>query len=100
MYAVGKFEVHSNKEYGLGRPDIVLIPQNKNNTAYVFEFKWDSTKGKKTLEELVELAKKQVEEKKYIDGVKKAHNVNEVVSICVGFKGKELNIAFGGDFNP
>ncbi|MDQ2087743.1 PD-(D/E)XK nuclease domain-containing protein [Herbivorax sp. ANBcel31] len=85
------FNVYSNREFGLGRPDIVLIPKSKERTAYILEFKWDSTKGKKTLEYLVETAKKQVEEKKYIEGVKAVFEGNIKV-ICVGFKGKEVEL--------
>jgi hypothetical protein len=47
--------VDSNKEYGLGRPDIVIIPKDINKTVYVFEFKWESTKGPKSLENLVQV---------------------------------------------
>jgi hypothetical protein len=92
MFATNRYFVYSNKEYGLGRPDIVMIPRNKKDTAYVFEFKWDSTKGKKTLDTLVQMAMDQIKDKKYKDGLKKTHEVSDVVCIGVGFKGKELKM--------
>ena len=35
----GKYTVDSNKEYGLGRYDIILIPKDKSKPSYIFEFK-------------------------------------------------------------
>jgi hypothetical protein len=92
MYGIKYYQVLSNKDYGYGSTDIVLIPKNKGKTAYVFEFKWSSTKSSKTLENLVELGKKQILEKSYIEGLKSAHEVDNVVAIVVGFKGKLLKI--------
>ncbi len=91
-FALDKYQVYSNKEYGLGRPDLALIPRDKkqNPTAYLFEFKWDSTKGKKSLEELAQAALQQIEEKKYREGLIAAEGLTEVVALGVGFKGKEL----------
>ncbi len=87
-----RFIVESNKEYGLGRPDIVIIPRDKAKTAYVFEFKWDSTKGSKTLEDLSNEALGQIKEKKYKEGVEKVHGHKNIVCIGMGFKGKELKM--------
>jgi hypothetical protein len=87
-----EFIVESNKEYGLGRPDIVIIPKDTEKTAYVFEFKWDSVKGSKTLDMLANEAVTQIEEKKYKEGVYKVHGHENIVCIGIGFKGKELKI--------
>jgi len=84
--------VESNKEYGLGRPDIVIIPKDTEKTAYVFEFKWDSTKGLKSLESLANEALNQIKIKKYDEGVKKIHGHKKVKCIGIGFKGKELKM--------
>ena len=92
MYGVRYYEVYSNREYGYGRPDIVLIPKDKSKTAHVFEFKWSSTKSSKTLEGLMREAKTQIAEKNYASGVKSVHTVEKVVSIAVGFKGKALKL--------
>lgn len=87
-----EFIVESNKEYGLGRPDIVIIPKDAEKTAYVFEFKWDSIKGSKTLDMLANEAVTQIEEKKYKEGVYKVHGYENIVCIGIGFKGKELKM--------
>jgi hypothetical protein len=34
-----KYISHSNKETGLGRADLILEPLDKEDTAYIFEFK-------------------------------------------------------------
>jgi hypothetical protein len=44
---------------------------------------------------LVELAKKQVIDKKYVEGIQKVHGMDNVVAICVGFKGKEILMEIG-----
>jgi hypothetical protein len=92
MLASNEYQVMSNREYGLGRPDIVLLPIDVNRTAYVFEFKWDSTKSKITLEILSQTAIKQMEAMKYIEGIKLAHGLSDVVGIGIGFKGKALKM--------
>ena len=94
MFAINKYDVYSNREIGLGRPDIVLIPKDNKKTAYVFEFKWDSTKGKKTLEELVTIANEQIEKNKYIEGVKAIRGTANIKAICFGFKGKEVLLKY------
>ncbi len=90
------YTVESNKEYGLGRPDIVIIPRDKTKTAYIFEFKWESTRGSKSLDVLTEEAIKQIREKKYEEGIKLIHENKKVVCIGVGFKGKELKMLKNG----
>ena len=84
--------VDSNREYGLGRADIVVIPKDVRKPAYVFEFKWESTRGSKTLESLCEDALTQMEEKKYLEGVRQKHGNVEVIGLAVGTKGKEIEI--------
>jgi len=86
--------VDSNKEYGLGRPDIVIIPKDINKTAYVFEFKWESTKGPKSLENLAQEAMNQIRDKKYQEDVKIKHGHKKVTCIGIGFKGKELKMLY------
>jgi len=87
-----EFIVESNKEYGLGRPDIVIIPKDIEKTAYVFEFKWESIKGSKTLDVLANEAVNQIKVKKYKEGVNKVHGHENIACIGIGFKGKELKM--------
>ena len=111
IYANKYYEIHSNREYGSSAlfqnettsdlisvasttcsPDIVLIPKDKTNLAYVFEFKWASTQSKKTLESLLKLASDQIKEKKYVEGIRSIHDVSKITTVAVGFKGKEIDI--------
>jgi hypothetical protein len=84
--------VDSNKEYGLGRPDLVIIPYDNKKTAYIFEFKWESTKGSKSIETLTSEAVNQIISKKYKEGLKVKYGHNKIECIGIGFKGKEIKM--------
>jgi hypothetical protein len=90
MYAVEYYEVKSNREYGSGRPDLVLIPRDKKYPAYVFELKYATTKSTDTTDSLIERAKKQIVEKKYVEGLQATYNIEHVTAIAVAFKGKDV----------
>ncbi len=62
------YEIRSNRESGFGRYDVMLIPkkiQQNKYPAVILEFKVRNPRKEKTLEETVEVALKQIEEKKY-----------------------------------
>lgn len=86
-----EYYIGSNREYGLGRPDIVMIPKDKSQKAYIIEFKNEYTSSKKTAEDAAREAIRQIEEKKYEAGVKNT-GVKEVMKIGLGFKGKEMKV--------
>jgi hypothetical protein len=88
------YYVLSNREFGEERPDIVIMPKDKNKKAYILEFKNEYTTSERTAEEVAKEALKQIEENKYDIGVMHS-GVKEVVRIGLGFKGKELKLAFG-----
>jgi hypothetical protein len=90
MFTSEHYEVYSNKEFGEGRPDIVLIPKDRTRPAYVFELKWDTTKGPKTIPNLLKLAQNQVKEKKYVEGIQKLTHLEKVIPILIAFKGKKI----------
>jgi len=91
------YKVESNCEYGLGRPDIVIVPNDKTKIAYIFEFKWASTKSKSTLDTLVKDAVKQIKDNKYKEGLQLVHGHENIQCIGIGFKGKEIKMeAVGG----
>ena len=58
------YEVHSNRESGYGRYDVILIPRNLDRDAMILEFKVKETE-EKTLQETVQKALAQIEIKKY-----------------------------------
>ena len=60
-----RYVLTSNRESGLGRYDIMLEPKNKDDNAYIIEFKVRKSKKETTLEDTVAAALAQIEEKKY-----------------------------------
>ncbi len=57
--------VTSNRESGLGRYDVVMEPVDKNENAYVFEFKVFTPGREKTLEDTLKAAHTQIQRKNY-----------------------------------
>ena len=39
VHLTGEYQVESNREYGEGRPDMLILPLDKKGTAFVFAFK-------------------------------------------------------------
>ena len=88
---VDEYYLASNQEFGLGRPDLVLIPRDKNKKAFILEFKNVLTSHKKTGVEAAQDALAQIKENQYEKGVKKT-GVKQVIKIGLGFKGKEAAV--------
>lgn len=81
-----RYQVRSNRESGLGRFDIMLIPRVKAIPAFIYEFKY--TKDEKVdLNVLAEEALKQIDDKKY-DAELSSFGVDNVVKIGIAFRGK------------
>jgi hypothetical protein len=86
------YEVKSNKESGLGRYDILLIPRKKNQTGQtgiVIEFK--VVRKGETLESAAAKALMQVSERKYIQELQD-RQVNSIIAYGIAFEGKQLFI--------
>ena len=67
LYGIPGYTVQSNREEGIGRPDIVLYPNRPKNPAIIFEIKV-SKKFNEMADGLNE-AYKQIRDKKYEEGV-------------------------------
>lgn len=82
-----QYQIKSNRESGLGRFNIQLIPLAKKIPGFIFEFKY--TKDPHIdLESLADSALKQIEEKKYDTELLDAQ-VHSIVKIGIAFCGKK-----------
>ncbi|MEM9220528.1 MAG: PD-(D/E)XK nuclease domain-containing protein [Cyanobacteria bacterium P01_F01_bin.150] len=86
-----KYVIESNREYGLGRPDLVVLPMDKRRTAFIFEFKAVKTTDVETPEAAAQDAIKQCDRNKYAMGLN-AKGYKNFQVIGIGFKGKELKM--------
>ena len=81
-----RYKIRSNRESGLGRFDIQLMPLTKGMPGFIFEFK--HTKDEHTdLSALADNALQQIEAKKY-DTELRDNGVNSIIRIGIAFRGK------------
>ena len=85
------YYVNSNRESGIGRYDIMLEPKDKNGNSFIMEFKVYKEDKEKTIEETIENAKKQIEEKGYEQNLRERGFTN-ITKMVYAFKGKEVKM--------
>lgn len=87
------YSIHSNRESGLGRYDVLLIPKNVHTSkGVVLEFKYA-----KPNQDVVQVAKdalEQINEKQYITELKNHNNIKSVLKIGIAFSGKLTRSAY------
>ena len=91
LYLDSQYYVTSNKESGLGRYDVTIEPKNKNNKAYVLEFK--VTKNEEDLEKEAKQAIEQIISKKY-DVSLKERGIKDIIILGVAFCGKLVKVSY------
>ncbi len=98
IFLIGIFIILSNdyirlseRETGTGRADLILEPKNKENPAYIFEFK--VAENKKELENYAVEGFYQIKEKKY-DVELKNKGINEIIYVGLAFYRKELKMKY------
>ena len=89
----GRYEVTSNRESGFGRYDVMLSPNDLKDDAIILEFKVHDSEEESSMDETVQSALKQIEEKKYEQtllarGVSK----EKIRKYGFAFRGKEVKI--------
>ncbi len=88
-----RYKIRSNRESGLGRFDIQLMPLTKGMPGFIFEFK--HTKDEHTdLSALADSALQQIEAKKY-DTELRDNGVNSIISIGIAFRRKSAVVRRG-----
>ena len=94
-YLGSAYAVDSNREYGKGRSDIVVVRKGSDpaqaEEAFVFEFKQGNTAADTSLEALAQAAYAQAVEG-YLDGVREKWHPKELLVLGIGFRGKELSL--------
>ncbi len=86
-----QYEVKSNRESGLGRYDVLLIPKDLKALGLIMEFKKVGRSEKADLKTAVESALKQIEEKKYAKELID-RGIRRILYLGFAFKGKTVLI--------
>ena len=88
-----RYVVHSNRESGYGRYDVMLIPQKKQDPAMILEFKVHDQEAEESLSDTVAEALKQIREKQY-DAELIAHGIEKsrIHHYGFAFEGKKVLI--------
>ena len=88
-----EYMITSNRESGFGRYDVMMEPRDKNKKAVIMEFKVHNPRREASLEETVEAAHAQIEEKKYeavlLD---KGFDREQIYKYGFAFEGKKVLI--------
>lgn len=93
LLAIGEsnYDIRSNRESGLGRYDIQLIPKKSALPGIIIEVKAADNDAGVELSKLAQTALKQIDEKKY-DTELCAQGVNDIIKYGVAFQGKTVEI--------
>lgn len=87
IFLSDQYQVKSNRESGLGRYDIMLIPKDITKLGIVIEFK--KTAPKETLEMAAQRALEQIKEKQYALELKNC-GIKYIKLIGIAFEGKNI----------
>lgn len=82
-----RYYIRSNRESGLGRFDIMLVPRVKSIPGFIYEFKFTRDENA-DLEALADNALQQIEDKKYDTELLNA-NITAIRKIGIAFRGKQ-----------
>ena len=89
----GKYRITSNRESGFGRYDVIMEPLEENLDAIVMEFKVQNTAKEKSLEQTVQNALRQIEEKQYdIELLSRGITKERIRHYGFAFRGKKVLI--------
>lgn len=84
-----RYYIHSNREGGRGRYDLVVEPMDKSKNGLVIEFK--VAKEKEDLEKVSEEALAQIEEKRYYEGLRE-RGVEKIILVGISFYQRDFKL--------
>ncbi len=88
-----RYVLKSNRESGYGRYDVMLIPRNFAEQAYVLEFKVHDPEEEASLQETVQAALMQIQEKQYDAELAELHiKPEQIHHYGFAFEGKKVLI--------
>lgn len=88
-----RYVIISNRESGFGRYDVMLEPRSEQDDAIIMEFKVHDPDDEKSLEETVQSALDQIEEKRYSAALEaKGISPGRIRKYGFAFRGKECRI--------
>jgi hypothetical protein len=89
----GRYEIRSNRESGFKCYDVMMIPRDKGDRAFIFEFKVKDEDDETTLEDTLRNAHAQIEEKQYAQElVASGIPVEHIKEYGFAFEGKTVLI--------
>lgn len=84
-----RYYIHSNREGGRGRYDLIVEPMDKRKNGLVIEFK--VAKEKEELEKASEEALAQIEEKRYYEGLRD-RGVEKIILVGISFYQRDFKL--------
>jgi hypothetical protein len=88
-------EIRSNRESGYGRYDIMVIPKDPRQIGYIIEFKVVDSDDDETVDEALDAALTQINEKRY-DTQLIERGIQHIKKMAIAFSGKQLFLKCNG----